>query len=87
MSFEGDLDHNGTLDQQDLAFLRQLICDNPEILNQLSDQEKACLDINHDGQINYDDIVALCGKIIQKDEKLPLHTSDKLEHLRSKLRR
>lgn len=87
MSFEGDLNYDGKLDQQDLAFLRQLICDNPEILNQLSEKEKACLDINHDGHINYDDIVALCGKIIQKDEKLPVHTSDKLSHLRSKLGR
>ncbi len=87
MATEGDLNHDGKLDEQDLAFLRQLTLESPGLLSHLSEQEKACLDINHDGHINYDDIVALCGKIINNHEPATTHAIDKLTSLRNKLNR
>lgn len=59
---QGDLNADGRLDEDDLNLLRELV-NKPELAALLSDEDKALLDINNDGVINQQDIVALVNKI------------------------
>jgi len=84
MALPGDFNRDGKLDAQDIAFLRQLLSENPEIMQNLADDEKALLDINQDGVINREDLALLCTKILNQPSTSS-SIGDKLSNLRNKL--
>jgi hypothetical protein len=83
----GDINHDGTVDQQDLKLLRNLLENNHELLQHLSNEEKALLDINHDGHIDYDDVVNLCTTLLNANSGTNQDMHAKLTGLRQKLSR
>lgn len=84
MAVPGDFNQDGKLDAQDLAFLRQLLAENPEIMQNLADEDKALLDINRDGIIDREDLTLLCAKILNQPYSNP-NLNSKLSNLRNKL--
>ncbi len=77
----GDINQDGRLDGNDLAILRDLV-KNPELAALLNPEDRALLDVNNDGQIDEQDIIALVKKIeSEANQELA-----GVEQLRQKLR-
>ena len=73
-NFNGDINGDGILDHVDLALLKQVVqafktmgADSPFIQGLTPDQ-LLMLDVTQDGQINYDDVVVLCQKLIHQPQ-------------------
>jgi hypothetical protein len=86
MSISGDFNNDGKLDAQDINLLRQLLTDNPGILQHLTPEDKAMLDFNQDGVIDREDLARLCSKILNQPYINP-DINNKLANLRNKLGR
>ena len=64
----GDINNDGKVDAEDLKLLREIIAtlkNSPGLIDQLPPEEKALLDVDGDGEINYDDVTALCDKVLK----------------------
>jgi hypothetical protein len=71
----GDFNDDGVLDSLDLALLKSIVAEYKQfgesspIIRSLSAEQLARLDVNGDGKIDYDDVVALCKRLV--DAPLP----------------
>lgn len=54
----GDINHDGRLDRDDLALLRQLLA-NPDLYLALTREQRDALDMNQDGMLSYNDVARL----------------------------
>lgn len=81
----GDIDGDGKLDKNDLALLKQMLADH-DLLDKLSPEDQARLDVNHDGKVTYDDVVALCEMVIADDRNSARNLAAKFDALRNKAR-
>lgn len=82
-----DFNKDGKVDSADLALLRNIIAQaghSPDLLDRLPAEDRALLDVNHDGDINYDDVVALCQSMLQTSKEDAQSMADKFQALRSK---
>jgi hypothetical protein len=85
----GDLNQDGKLDSTDLQLLRNLLEQNeamPGLFDQLPPALMARLDVNGDGQIDYNDVIELCQTILKQESSLPQDVTDKFASLRNKVR-
>lgn len=64
----GDINRDGKIDHQDLELLRTLVR-NASLFENLSSEQKALLDLNHDGVLNYDDVIQLIELIQSEAEQ------------------
>ena len=90
MSLTGDLNNDGKVDAEDLKLLKQLLQEDgipPEAFRQLSPEEQAVFDITGDGQVSYNDVIALTEKLMQSTSpSAPSKILDRLQQLRAKSR-
>ncbi len=83
----GDIDGDGKVDHSDLLILKHILQNKAygdDILDMLSPQERARLDINQDGEVSYEDVVRLMKMIASNDEKNKA-LADKFNALRARL--
>ena len=88
MAIPGDLNQDGQLTRADLDILRQLVqqAAHNNLLDTLSPEQKALLDISHDGQIDKDDIEALCKQLLNTASPDSQKLSEQFTRLREKAR-
>lgn len=85
----GDLNQDGKLDSTDLQLLRNLLEQNeamPGLFEQLPPSLMARLDVNGDGQIDYNDVIELCQTILKQEGTIPRDITDKFTSLRNRIR-
>jgi Ca2+-binding EF-hand superfamily protein len=84
-----------SLGKDDLAVLRQIVKELQSesayspTAKQLNPEQLKWFDVNGDGQVDYDDVVALCQQIIShspEDLEHSLQDEEKLNKLREKIR-
>lgn len=89
-SLHGDMNEDGRVDAQDIDVFRRLLEDqklHPQLFDNLSPDLKAMLDVNGDGEINYDDLIALCKSVAQEENPGEAKVlADKFMALRNKVR-
>jgi len=81
----GDFNKDGKVDSSDLALLRNLITQaghSPNMLDRLPPEDRALLDVNQDGEINYDDVVALCQSLLKTSKEDAQEMADKFQAMR-----
>lgn len=81
----GDIDGDGQVNQSDLALLKSLLADSG-LVDKLSDEDKARLDINGDGRVSYEDVMQLCQRMIAQEGDAGRQLADKFAALRSRAR-
>lgn len=90
----GDFNDDGVLDSMDLALLKSVVAEYKQfgesspLIRSLVPEQLARLDVNGDGKINYDDVVALCKRLV--DAPLPttpeqVAADERFARLRAKL--
>lgn len=85
----GDIDGDGCADKNDLALLREILSDSgysDSLLEKLSPEDKARLDVNKDGVINHADVMKLCEIMMGSDREAATAVADKFQALRGKSR-
>ena len=83
----GDIDGDGRIDRSDLDLLRQILNDSGHgaaLLERLSPEERARLDVNGDGVINQADVLKLCEILMNDDPKSAETLAHKFKALRRK---
>ena len=81
----GDIDGDGQINAGDMALLRQVLQQSghdPSLLDQLSAEDKARLDVNRDGLINQDDIQYLCEIMLKSDQQSAKTLADRFKAMR-----
>lgn len=89
MTLHGDINQDGTVDRQDLTLLKNLVSvsgGNPDALSQLPAEVIAKLDVNGDGQIDNDDVDALCRALFMGSMEKTNRFREQLNELRAKSR-
>lgn len=90
MAEPGDINKDGKIDNQDLELLRTMVR-NTALFENLPDEQKAMLDMNSDGDVNYDDVIRLIEMIKsradQDTSEQARELSQSISSLREKLRR
>lgn len=83
----GDINNDGKVTRSDLEALKDIIKEcsgNPEALNNLPPDLLAKLDINGDGQLDNDDVEALCQQLFNGSVTQANQLQAKLNALRGK---
>ena len=89
MTLHGDINQDGRIDRQDLTLLKNLIGasgGNPDALNHLPPEVLDKLDVNGDGQIDSDDVNAMCQTLFMGSVDKTASFRGKLDELRAKSR-
>lgn len=89
-SIPGDMNEDGRLDAKDIEVFRNILEDqklHPELFENLSPDLKAMLDVNGDGEINYEDLIAICKSVAREEHPGEAKVlADKFMALRNKVR-
>jgi hypothetical protein len=83
----GDVTGDGVVDQEDIDILRMLCKGGStaeKLFSSLTPEQLAACDITGDGFINAEDLISLCKKMADQDQKM--RNESKLNNLRNKLK-
>ncbi|HEY9688275.1 MAG TPA: dockerin type I repeat-containing protein [Coleofasciculaceae cyanobacterium] len=83
----GDIDGDGRTDRSDLALLKQVLDESGHgstLLNKLSPEDRARLDVNRDGVITEADVAKLCEILMGDDQASATALAERFKTLRGK---